>query len=82
MIPAYDHLLEMRQRVEPVELDLELCRAAFTGHATGVQENIAIKYSRRGIIVRIGHEDQRNRTSAESTRPAGVELSFAYFTVY
>jgi hypothetical protein len=59
MIPAYDHLVGMRQRVHPVQLGLELCKGAFIGHVTGVQENIAIGDSRRGTIVRVGDADQR-----------------------
>lgn len=48
MIPAYDHLVEMRQRVDPVQLSLELCKGAFIGQVPRVQENIAIGDSRRG----------------------------------
>jgi hypothetical protein len=61
MIAAYDHLVEMWQRVDPVQLCLELCKGALIGQVAGVQENIAIGDPRRGTIVRIGDADQSNR---------------------
>jgi hypothetical protein len=59
VIPAYDNLVRMRQRVDPVQLGLELCKGAFIGQVAGVQENIAIGDSGRGAIVRVGYADQR-----------------------
>jgi hypothetical protein len=63
VIPAYDNLVRMRQRVDPVKLGLKLCKSAFVGQVAGVQENIAIVDSRRGAIVRVGDADQRYQSS-------------------
>jgi hypothetical protein len=57
VISAYNNLMGMRQRIDPVQLSLELCKAAFIGQVAGVQENIAIGDSRRGAIVRVGDAD-------------------------
>jgi hypothetical protein len=59
MIPAYDNLVRMRQRVNPVQLGLELCKGAFVGQVASVKENITIGDPRRGAIVRVGDADQR-----------------------